>query len=295
MIDVSQPSLPPDTIARIADLEVRARRVVDSVLSGRHRSPRLGPNVEFAKRREYTPGDDPRHLDWKAWAKSDRLLVKQFEAETSLQATLVVDTSESMRYGEPASKLDHARILVGSLAYLLLRQLDAVGLLTFAETIQELPARRTLANLWPLLATLEATPISPATRFHQAILALAERLNFPGLVVLVSDLLVDANEFRTGLAALAKRRHDVIVLHLAHADERDFPFEGTTCFEGMEDATRLVCDPKSLRSAYCKAFDEHCAAIRAACATFHAEYHFACANDPPEIVLSGLLRGRLRL
>lgn len=294
--DDSRPLLDPEALERVAALELRARRIVEGLIAGRHRSPFHGQSVEFAQHREYAAGDDPRHIDWSVWAKSDRFYIKQFEEETNLRATLLVDASESMAYGAPVSKYDYAAGLTAALAYLLLRQSDAVGLVTFdSEPRTRLPRRSQESHLRAILHALGTRRPGRKTDLGRVLkeVALADRHR--GLVVLVSDLFGDAESIERGLGLLRKQRHDVIVFHVLHDDEVDFPFEGSTRFEGLELPDQVLCDPRALRDAYRDALEGFRADWRRRSGGLGIDYRFVRVSEPMGSVLAALLDERLRI
>lgn len=289
-------SLDPDVIARISSLEFKARQVVEGLIAGRHRSPFRGGSAEFAQHREYTPGDDLRYLDWKVWARSDRLTVKEFEEETNLRATFLLDASASMDYGSNlAHKYEYSTMLVGSLAYLLLRQSDSVGLKVFDDSLRvEIPHRNVQNHLRALLHGMQV--VKPAKKYDFAAIMgeVAEQDFHRGLVVLVSDLLADRESVLDGLRRLRQRRHDVIVFHVLHDDEIDFDFHGTTRFEGLEDPSMITCDPRGLRDDYLKAVNRFLTDVRKLCGRTGIDYRLARTSQPLDAVLGSLLRERMR-
>ncbi len=241
-----------ETLPKLGRVEVTARRAVEGTLAGRHKSPFRGFSVEFAEHRPYFPGDDPRYLDWKALAKLDRLFVRQFEQETNLRCYLLVDASGSMAYaGNGISKLDYAVQLAALLAYLVLRQGDAVGLAIFADRLRTfLPARRATQHLSVLLEALGQVKAEGRTHLRRVTEELAARLKRRSLLVLLSDLLDDDGALAKALHYLERRGHDVLVFHLLDPDELHFPFQLPTTFADMEESQRLPVDPETVRRAY---------------------------------------------
>lgn len=292
----SRPFLDPDVAARVAHLEFRARQVVEGLVVGRHQSPFFGRSIEFAQHREYAPGDDMRHLDWKVWAKSDRYYIKQYEEETNLRATILLDASASMDYGTgPERKLEYAKTLAAAFSLLLLRQSDAVGLVVFDRDVRStLPHRSQQAHLRTILSTLAAAAPDRDTDLDAAIGRILERESKRGAVIVLSDLLADRAGVMRALAAMGRRRHDAIVLHVLHDDEIDFPFEGTTRFEGMEDDRRLVCDPRGLRDGYREAMRDFLGQLRRTCAGAGIDYRVTRTSESPSAVLADLLHERSR-
>ncbi len=287
--------LHPEAIRRIGRLEIRARHVVEGFMSGMHRSPYFGRSIEFLQHRQYTPGDDLRHVDWKVWAKQDRLYVKQFEEDASMRCTLLVDVSKSMQYGNgPLNKYEYAATAAVSLAYLLLRQHDAVGCIAFDERLRaRTPVRSTQAHLASIVQTLDANRPRAKTDPGGVLRAIAEESFRRGLVVVVSDLLGDVASTLRGLRLLRQRGHDVLVLHVMDDDELDFPFDGPTRFEGLELPDYLNCNPRSLREGYLEAVEKFVSALRHGCARDAVDYELIRTSQPMDAALAAFLSRRL--
>eukprot|EP00913_Durusdinium_trenchii_P023376 g21954.t1 len=239
-------------LSRISRLEVKARHIVEGFLSGLHRSPYFGQSVEFVQHREYVQGDDIRRIDWKVWSKTDKYYIKQFEEDTNLRTNLVVDLSESMLFGSGAeTKYEYACTIAASLAYLLLRQQDSVGLVAFDDQVRmQLPPRSKQNHLHAILAALDSEDPQQKTSMYKILHQVAERERRKGMVVIISDLFVDRESLFRGLKLLRHRGHDVLILHVMDDQEIDFEYSGTTKFEGMEEMGDLICDPRSLRDGY---------------------------------------------
>jgi len=289
--------LHPATIARLSRLDLRARQVVEGFIAGMHRSPFFGQSVEFVQHREYTPGDDIRHLDWKVWSKTDRFYVKQYEEETNLRSWLLVDVSESMHYGRgPLDKYAYACTIAACLAYLLLRQQDAVGLITFDDAVRQVvPARSHRMHLDDVLRGLDASRPRAKTDIEGILRQAANRIVSRGMIILVSDLLVDRAPLFRGLEMLLHRRHDVLVFHVLDEDELSFPFAGITRFEGMEELPHLVCDPRALRAGYLEALEEYLTEVRRGCAQREIDYALVKTSDYLDAVLAKFLHVRASL
>ncbi len=285
----------PDVIKRIARLDLRARHVVEGFLSGMHRSPYFGQSVEFLQHRPYAWGDDLRYVDWKVWAKQDRYYVKQFEEDTNLRLTLLVDVSASMRYGSGAmNKFEYAATLAVSLAYLVLRQQDAVGCMAFDESPRRIVPQRTKRNhLDSIIQALEVSEPAHKTDLHQIIRKAAETYPRRGMVVLVSDLLVDREGLARGLRLLRSRGHDVLVFHVLDDDELDFPFSGPTRFEGLEVPLHLKCNPRALREGYLAALGAYLEEVRRACSGQNVDYALVRTSYPLGTALATFLNHRL--
>src|SRR5438552_767110 len=286
--------LHPETIARISRLDLRARHVVEGFISGMHRSPFFGHSVEFIQHREYVPGDDLRHLDWKVWSKTDRYYVKQYEEETNLRSTLVVDVSESMHYGRGAlNKYNYACTVAACLGYLLLRQQDSVGLITFDDDVRQVvPARSQQTHIDVLVKALDVSRPRAKTDLEKILRRVAETVGSRGMLIVLSDLLADREPLFRGLEMLRHRRHDVLVFHVLDDDELTFPFAGTTRFEGMEDLSMLLCDPRALRDGYVEALEEYLVEVRRGCARQGIDYMLVHTREYLDAVLSKFLHHR---
>jgi len=285
----------PAVISQLKGLTVRARRVVEGVMLGMHKSPFRGISAEFAQHRSYVPGDDLRHLDWKVYAKSDRFYVKQFRQETSLSCHFVLDTSESMNYagGAAMTKFDYAATLVASFAHLVIGQQDAVGLTLFSDNVRTtLPAKSTSGHLLNLVATMENVTATGLTRVGGSLGPVAGLLKRRSLVVIVSDFLDETEPFSYGLNRLRYDGHDVIVLHLADPYEQTFPFAGPSIFEGHEKSGRLVCDPRDLREIYLEERQAHLDELKLLCRGLQYDYQEIATTEPLDAALGTLLHAR---
>jgi uncharacterized protein (DUF58 family) len=244
--------LDPLTLAKVRSLELEARHIVEGYLSGMHKSPYHGFSVEFAQHREYVPGDDLRHLDWKVYGRTGRYFLKQYEEETNLILWLLLDVSESMRYGSGAvTKYDYACTAAVALAYLILHQQDSVGFATFDDQVRQFlrPSSqpsylKEIAHRMNLGTGREKTRLAPI--FHD----LAERINRRAILVILSDLFDDVDDLLAGLKHLRHKRHEVVVLHVLDPAEVEFPFQQPTLFRGLEQYPDLLTDPRTLRQGY---------------------------------------------
>ncbi len=286
----------PSTLARIAGLELRARAVVEGVISGLHKSPHRGYSVEFAQHRDYTPGDEIRHIDWKVYGRSDRLYIKQFEEETNLKATLVLDTSTSMNYTSGAiTKLDYASVTAASIASLLLNQRDSVGLALFDSGLRSfLPPAGTPSHLRELLHRMETAETAPKTGISHTFHDLAERLKRRGLIIVLSDLFDDAAEVRKGLQHFRHRKHEVVVFHVLDRAELEFPFREFAQFEGMELEGPLLAEPNALRREYLRVFGEFTEGIKRSCREMVMDYVPWVTDQPLDSSLAKYLSQRLK-
>ena len=290
------PLLEPQTLARLHGLELRARRIVEGYVAGLHRSPYRGFSNEFAEHREYAPGDDLRYVDWKVYGKSDRFYLKQFEEETNLLCYLLLDTSESMQYRgphAPLSKFAYGQCAAAALAYLVLHQRDAIGLVTFDQEVRQLvrPSSNP-TQLKQVLRVMEETTAERKTRTGPIFHDLAERLGRRGVVVILSDLFDDVESMLTGLKHLRHRRHDVIVLHILDPAELDFPFQQVTMFKGLEALGEVVTEPRSLQAAYKREIQSFVRRIRAGCRASQIDYVTIRTDEPLDAVLRTFLAAR---
>ena len=267
-------TLDADVLARISALELGARRVVDGILAGAHRSPQHGFSVEFAQHRDYVQGDDIRHVDWKVFGRTGRFFLKQYELETNLALWLLVDGSESMRYASAAeSKYAYACQAAAALAYLATRQSDSVGLVTFDSEIRAyLRPGSQQSHLRDLLRLLAAGPGSGASRIEPVLHAAAERFGRRGIVAVFSDLFDEPAEVLAGLRHLRFLRHDVVVFHVLDPAELEFPFRDATLFRGLEQLPDLLTDPLSVRDSYLEELARFTAAIEQGCRQNHIDY-----------------------
>jgi uncharacterized protein (DUF58 family) len=273
--------LHPEAIKQIARMEVRARHIVEGYMTGMHRSPYFGQSVEFLQHREYTTGDDLRHVDWKVWAKQDRFYIKQFEEDTNLRCTLMVDVSKSMQYGSgPLNKYEYACTAAVSLAYLLLKQQDSVGCVSFDEkTRTTVPLRTKRSHLNAIVQALTVSEPKDKTDIAQILYDAAEAYPRKGMFVIVSDLLCERPGLLKGLRLLRQRGHDVMVLHIMDDDELDFPFNGPTRFEGLEIPDQLACNPRALRDGYLEALNAYLEEVRRGCSKNAIDYALVRTSD----------------
>lgn len=287
----------PRTLDRIKRLDVRARLVVEGFLTGQHQSPYHGFAVEFAAHREYVPGDDIRHIDWKVWSKTDRLYIKEYEEETNLKCLMVVDCSKSMDYGSVSqwSKFDHAATAAASLAFLLQQQQDTVGLLTFSNKIEtQLKPAGSQNHLRQMMQVLETTKPSTVTDVSDVFRDIAGQMRQRGLVAIFSDLFVDTDTLTDALKRLRHRGHEVIVFQVMHADELTFPFDENTLFKGMEQDVQLYTEPRSLRKAYLEAVEKFMQRTQSACASLGIDHVLVNTAEPLDAVLARYLAFRLK-
>ena len=288
--------LDPAALMRIKNLQLRAKTIVEGFLSGLHRSPYHGFSVEFSEYRQYTPGDDPRYLDWRLYARSDRYYIKRFEDETNLRCYLLLDMSRSMGYGSLSyTKADYARTVAATLAYFLSLQRDAAGLAVFDEQVVEyLPARYRPGHLHRLMLCLERAVSGQSTDLTSAIEEVARTVSKRGLVVLVTDLLASLDLLETRLGYLRSRGHEVVVLRVLDPAAVHFTFQAPAMFEDVESGRELDVDPDTTREAYLRRFAEHAAAVKTMCANLAIDYYQLITDQPLELTLFDFLHARLR-
>ena len=304
----------PATLKRIARLDLRAKHVVDGFLSGMHKSRHFGNSVEFRQHRQYVPGDDPRSVDWKVWAKQDRLYVKQYEVDTNLRLTLLLDASQSMRFGSGTmTKYDYACTVAMSLAYLALRQQDAVGCILFDQNARNtLPSKMKQSHLVALadrmfrsapgasqggsadidLVPLLEDPKGTQPNLRDALQEAAESIRPNGLAVLISDLLMQRPGLFQGLQHLRSRGHDVMVLHILDDQELDFSLGGATRFDGLELPALIRCDPRMLRKGYLEALNNYLDEVKQGCIKLQCDYALFRTGQPLDAALSTYLSRR---
>jgi uncharacterized protein (DUF58 family) len=283
----------PETAARIVALRYEAQRAVDGLRSGGHPSPHRGPSVVFVEHREYRPGDDPRLLDWRAFARSDRHTIKRFEQESQLEAVLLLDASGSMGWGAPRQKLAHAAALLGATALVLQQEGDATSLLRAGARIEgELRARATAAQLERIFAEL-ARPADALARadLDAALSRIAETVRRRGLVVVASDLLSSAgtSDPLAGLDRLVARGHEVWVLHVMHPDELELPYEDPARFVGLEGEEPVEVEPRVLRAAYLAELRAFLSARLERVVAAGARYRLVRTDEPVEHALAAML------
>ena len=286
----------PQALMAIKNLELRARVVVEGFWNGLHRSPYHGFSVEFTEYRQYTPGDDPRYLDWRLYARTDRYYIKKFEDETNLRCHLLVDNSRSMTFGSLAwSKAEYANTLAATLAYFLHQQGDAIGLLTFDEQIRDyLPARHRRGHLRQLMLTLEKPAGGRATDLTAPLQRIVELVRKRGLMVLVSDLLAPLEAMEKNIGRLVACRHEVLLFHLLDPAELTFNFDKASLFLDVESERDLYIDPAAARKEYLRKLEAHTAAARHTCERLGVGYHQLTTDMPLELALFDFLRSRMQ-
>ena len=280
--------LDPETLQKLGDLELIAREVVEGLRVGTHRSQLRGFSTEFAHHRQYAPGDAIRSIDWRVFGRTDRYYTKLYEAETNFDCYLLIDASSSMTYASgKVSKLEYAKFLAASLAYLVLKQRDSVGLSIFDSKVRaSLPPRSSMSVILEidrLLRDIKPTPrTSIAKQLHDAALMMKRR----SVVVLISDLFSDVDDVLAGLDHLRFDGHNVVVLHTLDPYELEFPFQGAWCFEGLEEEEPLTTQAERIREDYLASFNEYMKTLRDGCVASHVDYATVDTSLPLDSVLS---------
>ena len=289
--------LHPDVVARAQALGVKARTVVEGLRVGDHKSPYRGFSVEFVQHREYVPGDDTRHIDWKSYGRSERYTIKQYEQETNFAAHLLVDASRSMLYGEGATnKLEYAKVLAAALTYVIVHQRDSVSLNIFdAGWRDRLPASGQPGHVQTILHTLESVEPREKNSIGPLLHDLAGQVRRRGLVFLISDCFDQVDALLDGLQHLRFQGHEVIVFHVLHPDEVDFPFNGMVKFDGMEENIHRLTRPQLIRPAYLRALQKFLAELQAGCERNRCDYVMLNTGRPLAEALTEYLARRLRV
>jgi uncharacterized protein (DUF58 family) len=287
--------LDPQTLASREGLDLQARMVVEGYVAGMHPSPYQGFSVEFAEHREYVPGDDIRHVDWKVWSKTDKLYLKQYEEETNLLLYLLLDTSESMAYasGRNVTKLQYAQFVAAALGYMILQQQDSVGLVVFDDAARRYlrPAGQA-SQLKELLHLMDLTPARAKSDLGQVFHDLAERFKKRGVVAILSDLFDEPARIMSGLKHFRHRRHEVIVFHILDPAELEFPFRSTTLFKGLEGMPEVLTEPHALRRAYQAELGAFLTELEKGCRMIDIDYVPLRTDQSLDVPLSSYLASR---
>lgn len=288
--------LDPNILRKLGSLELIAREVVEGVRIGMHKSPLRGFSTEFAHHRQYVPGDPPRRLDWRVYARTERYYLKLYEAETDFTAHLLLDASSSMHYHSGVvSKLEYAKYLAASLAHLIVTQRDAVGLAVFdSELRRYVEPSSTITIIRDIAEELEKVEPAPRTNVAALLHEFAERIRRRGFVILFSDLFDHLEEFFKGLDHLRFKGQNVIVFHLLDPYELTFPFDGTCKFKGLEDLQELITRPQRIRDAYLDELTRFLREVKSACDRSQVDYVLVDTSRPVDEVLSAFLMARER-
>lgn len=299
--DTYRKYLHPRTLMKVGGLELRARQIVEGLLTGAHRSPYHGSSVEFAQHRQYAAGDDIRRVDWRVFGRTDRVYIKQFEEETNLPILLVVDASESMGFGSLTdeennrwTKFDHATSIAAVLAYLALKQQDAVGLAVFDQTLSRFFRPSNAAAQWKLvIEELTHVPKWNKTDTGKVLDDVAEKITNRSLVIVVSDFFDDLASLKRGLRHLRYRKHEVIVMQVMDHQEIEFPFEDVTLFKGLEEMGQLLTEPRALREAYLEQLNLFTDGLKQVCRSMGIDYHRFDTSEGLDAQLSTFLATRM--
>src|SRR5687767_7115648 len=321
--------LDPRTLARIGGLDLRARLVVEGLMTGMHRSPYQGISVEFAQHRQYSPGDDTRHVDWKQYGKTDKIYLKQYLQETNLHLICIVDASESMGYGTVRArtdasegggvggvansvaaqvtkmvsavtgaaddvptwtKYDHATAIAASLSYMAIQQQDSVGLAIFDQALSRYFKPSNTPGQWKIVVNeLQQVPRWNKTNTGKILDQIAEKLNHRSLIVLLSDFFDDVESIKSGLRHLRYKKHEIMAFQILDPAEIEFPFEDTTLFKGLEEAGELLTDPRALREGYQAELASFTGELQKLCRGMHIDYVRMNSGDSLYVALSGFL------
>ncbi|NUM35869.1 MAG: DUF58 domain-containing protein [Candidatus Brocadiae bacterium] len=292
-----QKYLDPKVLNKIGSLELKARLIVEGYISGLHKSPYHGFSVEFAQHREYVPGDDIRHIDWKVYGKSDRYYIKQYEEETNLISYFLVDSSASMQYSSgEMSKYEYASHIVAALSYLVLEQQDAAGLFLFDKEVKKiLPASSNPAHLKDIAHSLSSVVPSEKTTLGGVLHDICSRMRKRGLVVILSDFFDDVEKTLAGLRHFRHRKHDVILFHILDPHEVHFPLQRTTLFEGLEEENlKILANPRALRKAYLQEIQHFLRELKSGCIANRIDYVQFTTDQPLDVALSAYLANRTK-
>lgn len=298
MRPLSREYLSPEVLSRLSRLDLIAKCVVEGYITGLHKSPYHGFSTEFAEHRQYMHGDSLRYLDWKVFGRTDRMYVKRFEEETNLKSHIILDVSGSMGFkGKGAvSKLRYANILAAALSFLMLRQRDSVGILTFSDVLKSyVPPRSVQSQLTEIIKVLDSTEPSGTTVTGDILHTLAERLSVRGLVILISDLIVDPKELIHGLKHFRHNGHEVLVFHIVDPMELEFDYKDETRFVDSETNAKITTQPWHIRDKYLSMFNDHFSSIIRAMHDISVDYVRLETNIPLDLALTEYLAKRKRL
>jgi uncharacterized protein (DUF58 family) len=283
------------TVAKVSALELKARQAVEGIIPGLHKSPYHGISVEFAEYREYTPGDEIKHIDWRVFSRSDKYFIKQYEEETNMRCYFLLDTSESMLYRSgKVTKLEYGSFLIAALAFLVLMQRDSVSLVTFDSILRKyIPPRNSFKHYQVLLQTLESASPGVKTDIPGVFHDLAERMKKRGLVIVISDFFTDVDKLLVSLQHFKHKKHEVIVFHVLDRAEAEFPFNDMTRFEGLEKEPDITAEGWTVRKGYLDAFTSFSEKLRKGCRQKKIDYVRLLTDEKLEDVLSKYLAHRV--
>ncbi|QDT94883.1 DUF58 domain-containing protein [Gimesia aquarii] len=288
--------LDPQTLAKVQNLDLAARQIVEGYVSGSHKSPFHGFSAEFAQHREYATGDDLRYVDWKVFAKSDRYYLKQYEAETNFTCYILLDCSESMRYrseNAALSKWEYARLVAAALSYVVIKQQDAAGLCTMNDRVLEFLRPSSQPNhLKQIYHTMEHTEPAGESGLGNVFHELAERITRRSLIIVISDLFDDVDKVMLGLKHFRHRKHDVSLLQVIDPAEQDFPFQEPVLFRGLENLPEQMAEPRSLKKAYQAEFEKFLNSVQRGCRDLKMDYALIRTDQQLDVALSAFLSNR---
>ncbi|HZU95470.1 MAG TPA: DUF58 domain-containing protein [Planctomycetota bacterium] len=288
--------LPPEALSRLVNLGLTARWIVEGFIAGLHASPFHGFSVEFAEYRQYVPGDDLKHFDWKALARSDRMYVKKYHSETNTRAHVLLDCSASMGFGEPVTKLRYGAAIAAAISYLMMLQQDAAGAVLFSDRVlRYVRPRSAMTHFRELAQALDSARPATTTNAAQALHELAETVKARGLFVLVSDLHDDLEKVVLGLRHLRFKGHEVLLFHVLDKDEVAFPYRTLSEFKDLETGERIQVHPQVVRADYHRALDAFTDRMRRECSAMKVDYQLVDTKTPFDDVLARYLDRRRRL
>jgi uncharacterized protein (DUF58 family) len=291
---MSENPFDPITLSKIANMELRARLVIDGVLSGIHKSPYKGSSIEFLEHKEYSPGNEIKHIDWKVHARTDKYYIKQFEEETNLKCYIFLDTSGSMGYKSTGiSKFEYATTLAASLAYLLLKQSDMAGLISFSDKVQQfIPPRSRLTHLHILLNALTKLKTAGKSNISNVLKEFIEKIDRRSLIIIISDFFDDTEKIIHQLKYFQFKKNEVILFHILDPYELTFPFETITFFESMEDDRRILAEPKSIKDLYISEINRFIEQFKQVCFENQIDYWLIDSSTPLDQALIKFLTRR---
>src|SRR5687767_9246949 len=288
--------LDPRTLARVSSLDLRARLIVEGLMTGMHRSPYQGISVEFAQHRQYVQGDDIRHIDWKVYGKTDKIYLKQYLEETNLHLICIVDASESMGYGSVGdkdaiwTKYDHATAIAASMSYMAIQQQDSVGLAIFDNELKRYFKPSNSPAQWKIIThELLLQPRLKKTNTGRILDQLAEKLTHRSLIVILSDFFDDLEGIKKGLRHMRYKKHEVMAFHVLDPMEIEFPFEDITLFKGMEELGELLTEPRALREGYLQQLNLATEQLKKMCRGMHIDFVRMNTGESLDVTLSGFL------
>ena len=295
--------LDPRTLARISSLDLRARLIVEGLMTGMHRSPYQGISVEFAQHRQYVPGDDIRHVDWKVFGRCDKIYLKQYQEETNLHLILIVDASESMGFGSVTdhtagqtykwTKYDHATAIAASMAYMAIQQQDSVGLAIFDQMLAKYFKPSNSPSQWKVVVQeMQQVPRLAKTNMGKVLDQVAEKLRHRSLVVVLSDFFDNMDSIKKGLRHLRYKKHEVLLFQVLDPQEIEFPFEDVTMFKGLEEMGELLTEPRALRDAYLEQLNQFTEAIKKMSRGMNIDFVRMNTGQTLDVSLSSFLANR---